>query len=146
MICWKTRWLGNYHVNGSCVSYRWDSLYQRVSIAALTGKAVAHKISCGWRLSGNSLVAYRRHCLHRRYRRANLRSSLPSMVNFLTNDRLNTTNDSHSDFQDSFLCLNELLWSSQVIYWKEDSHTAMTELHCYGTFNTGNSESCLCSW
>ena len=41
--------------------------------------------------SGNSLVAYRRHCSHCRYRGANLRSSLPSMVNFLTSDRLNTT-------------------------------------------------------
>ena len=30
-----------------CDSYRWDSLYQRVSIAALAGKAVTHKISCG---------------------------------------------------------------------------------------------------
>ena len=29
------------------VSYQWDSLYQRVSIAALAGKVVTHKISCG---------------------------------------------------------------------------------------------------
>ena len=43
------------------------------------------------KLSGNSLVAYRRHyCSNCRYRRANLRSSLPSMVNFLISDRLNT--------------------------------------------------------
>ena len=41
--------------------------------------------------SGNSLVAYRRHCSHCHYRRANLRSSLPSMVKFLTSDGLNTT-------------------------------------------------------
>ena len=67
------------------------ALYQRVSIAALAGKDVTHKISCGQKLSGNSLVAYRRHCSHCRYRRANLRSSLPSMVNFLTSDLLNTT-------------------------------------------------------
>ena len=41
VICWKTRWLlfGNYRV-------WWDSLCQRVSIAALAGKAVTHKISC----------------------------------------------------------------------------------------------------
>ena len=25
-----------------------------------------------------------------------------------------------------------------------NSHTTRTDLHCYGTFNTGNSESCLC--
>ena len=43
------------------------------------------------KLSDNSQVAYRRHCSHCRYRRANLRGSLPSMVNFLTGDRLNTT-------------------------------------------------------
>ena len=72
----------------SCVSYRWDSLYQRVSIAALAGRLLPIRFFVG----KNSLVAYRRHCSHCRYRRANLRSLLPSMVNFLTSDHLNMTN------------------------------------------------------
>ena len=46
---------------------------------------------------------------------------------------------------DSSLCLNAMLWSSKVVHSKEDSHTTKTDLHYYETFNTGNSESCLCS-
>ena len=54
--------------------------------------------------------------------------------------------DSRFDFQGLlfvFECVVVIVASH--LFNRKDSHTTKIDLHCYGIFNTENSESCLCS-
>ena len=62
------------------------------------------------------------------------------------NGSIQKKKDSRSDFQGLlfvFKCSVVIIWSH--LFNRKDSHTTKTDLHCYGIFNTGNSESSLCS-
>ena len=62
------------------------------------------------------------------------------------NGSIQKKKDSRFDFQGLlfvFECVVVII-SSHLLN-RKDSHTTKTDLHCYGIFNTENSESCLCS-
>ena len=64
------------------------------------------------------------------------------------NGTIQKKTDSRSDFQGPlFVFKCSVVIISSHLFNRKDSHTTKTELHCYGIFNTGNSESetCLCS-
>ena len=121
----------------SCVSYRWYSLISEYRSLHPLVRPWPKRFLVG-KNSGNSLVAYRRHCSHCRYRRVNLRSSLPPMVDFLTSDRLNTTYIVceamyavfHSNFASCVVCRRykpcEFLGFVWTDCWGNKSHYVIT--------------------
>ena len=62
------------------------------------------------------------------------------------NGTIQKKTDSRSDFQGPlFMFECGVVIISGHLFNRKDSHTKKTDLHCYRIFNTGNSESCLCS-
>ena len=60
------------------------------------------------------------------------------------NGTIQKKKDSSSDFQGLFFVFEcSVVIISSHLFNRKDSHTTKTDLHCYGIFNTGNSESCM---
>ena len=62
------------------------------------------------------------------------------------NGTIQKKKDTRSDFQGLiFMFECSVMIISSHLFNRKDSHTTKTDLHSYGIFNTGNSESCLSS-
>ena len=62
------------------------------------------------------------------------------------NGTIQKKKDSRSYFQGLlFVFKCSVVIISSHLFNREYSHTTKTDLHCCGIFNTGNTDSCLCS-